>query len=934
MGGPLNDTSTSAEDLKLCGKNYEELPPELRKYKKLKYLDVSNNNLVNLPGDFVEDQPSLEELDLSNNNFQEIPEEMREMKSLRRFAMPGNNIARIPENMGDSMANLVDLDLSNNNINVIPSSFAGMKGLRKLQLQDNRISTLPVEVQQLQNLEKLDLSRNEMSELPESVCKMQSLRYLYINENNLSEVPDEIKQLTQLQFFSLFDNQLEEIPESVGKLTNLCSLNVHGNAITKVSPNIIKLQQLEILYMSHCRQGEAPQTVLALMGLKELYLYGNGLTSMPEEVGQLKGLAKCDLDNNKLQKLPHGFTRLTVLRQLKLNHNRFEEFPQVVTTLVKLQELSIQHNRVQEIPTDIGNMKELKILEVDYNKLDDDAMEQLSSVSLGSLKKISVEGNNVTKMPPNLENVTSGMEDAEPKEPDEMKEEYGMVVVPNNKKLYRKMLPSDFYLEVPPSTITKSVSFTAETVVDPNCHPEEKEFGKLESHVIDLRVSSDSVRFTKPLTLGLRVRPPPAAVHFVILKNHKGLWQELHTIQDKERVSAKITGPGRFAVVSRSTRQTIVIDEHGKTLGGQGNLTTSLEIPPGALTKSVELSVQLLDKDPIPRSELIVFGGAILIERPEHGVYLEEPATVRLPYCPKLDKSLKHSSGASPSDKTPEDTVTRLFGTGPLNQWIDVTDIEKTEFKNDDKVVVFSPKYLKSYVVLSYSSDVRTYSVRKYLAEKVESLARGDLAVSVFLLQHVDNPRTLLIDIIEKEKLKNSIDYWKDRGYQSLYGDDGANQSRDAVISNGVHVSVLSAKLKGGALAAAKKKTFFLNKRNYLLAYIKLKEQYDNNGFLKIRVGEKRIKLRFKIPPEVARETDNNISTDKTTEEKYKKVSEELQEGQWQPVARVLGIDEFEIERLTYTYEEVKTRVFQMLILWEQQFKQTQSNKKLDYGAC
>jgi Leucine-rich repeat (LRR) protein len=104
-------------------------------------------------------------LELSNNNLENIPSEgLRHMLNLAELNLAKNNIKII---FGDSLSNmkLSFLDLSGNKIQTIhQKAFHQVKSIKQLNIQDNELSEVPSALfQSFEKLEILDIGQNSLS---------------------------------------------------------------------------------------------------------------------------------------------------------------------------------------------------------------------------------------------------------------------------------------------------------------------------------------------------------------------------------------------------------------------------------------------------------------------------------------------------------------------------------------------------------------------------------------------------------------------------------------------------------------------------------------------------------------------------------------------------------------------------------------------------
>lgn len=102
----------------LLGGKLRSLSPKINKMKKLKYLHINNNQLVDMP-DSIFLLPAIEEISLNNNMIKKIPRCYVNCKSLRSLGLHGNQIEDIDWS---------DLDFKN------------LEGLEFLDLEENPLS--------------------------------------------------------------------------------------------------------------------------------------------------------------------------------------------------------------------------------------------------------------------------------------------------------------------------------------------------------------------------------------------------------------------------------------------------------------------------------------------------------------------------------------------------------------------------------------------------------------------------------------------------------------------------------------------------------------------------------------------------------------------------------------------------------------------------
>jgi len=157
-----------------CG--LKTFPQEILKLAgSLEILDLSNNELSQLPADFGR-LKKLRILFLSQNKFEEIPETLSQCPNLTMIGFKSNIISRFPENALPTKVQW--LILTDNQIEKLPDSIGNLKNLQKLMLAGNRISSLPDSMAACQNLELIRLSANRLETLPQWLFTLPRLAWL------------------------------------------------------------------------------------------------------------------------------------------------------------------------------------------------------------------------------------------------------------------------------------------------------------------------------------------------------------------------------------------------------------------------------------------------------------------------------------------------------------------------------------------------------------------------------------------------------------------------------------------------------------------------------------------------------------------------------------------------------------------------------------
>ena len=116
---------------------FREVPAEVLKCAKLKWLRLNGNRLETLP-----DLTGLKELRriyLKNNNFASVPEALKGLPKLTDLELSGNPITEVPDWLM-RMESLKNVSFNRTRIEKLPEDLSGWRKLSSLQLGDLRLS--------------------------------------------------------------------------------------------------------------------------------------------------------------------------------------------------------------------------------------------------------------------------------------------------------------------------------------------------------------------------------------------------------------------------------------------------------------------------------------------------------------------------------------------------------------------------------------------------------------------------------------------------------------------------------------------------------------------------------------------------------------------------------------------------------------------------
>ena len=145
----------------------------LKKLTNLKTLEISNNNLGQIPINTFQDFNNLEKLILTGNKLKALSKDMfTGLDNLYLLDLSENQISDLTNNVFQKLSMIADIRLSQNNLTVLPNFvFSSIKTLRFLFLSNNFINKIHDRAFEYLSMTKLGLSFNKLKSIPVSAFK-------------------------------------------------------------------------------------------------------------------------------------------------------------------------------------------------------------------------------------------------------------------------------------------------------------------------------------------------------------------------------------------------------------------------------------------------------------------------------------------------------------------------------------------------------------------------------------------------------------------------------------------------------------------------------------------------------------------------------------------------------------------------------------------
>ncbi|XP_050384428.1 receptor-like protein 7 [Argentina anserina] len=380
-----------------------EIPNWIWKLNSISQLNLSCNSLVSFEGPFLNLSSNLTVLDLHSNQLQGQFPIFRPLASYLDYS--GNNFtSSIPADIGDFLDYTVFLSLSSNRIEgSIPGSICNAANLQVLDLSNNSLSGyIPQCLTAMSRaLVVLNLRRNKLAgTIPDRFPGHCSLKTLDINGNHLKgQFPRSLANCTVLEFLNLGNNQImDTFPCLLKNISTLRVLVLRSNKFHRSigCPNTTGTwKMLQVFDIAHNNfDGKLPGRFLttwqAMVGNED---------DAPSKINhlQFRILLFSDLGyQDSITVTNKGLEMelvkiLTVFTSIDISCNNFNGLiPAQVGQLKALYGLNLSNNALTgPIPPSLGNLAQLESLDLSNNSLSGTIPPELTVLTFLSFLNLS-----------------------------------------------------------------------------------------------------------------------------------------------------------------------------------------------------------------------------------------------------------------------------------------------------------------------------------------------------------------------------------------------------------------------------------------------------------------------------------------------------------------------------------------------------------------
>lgn len=358
----------------------------------LERLDLSQNNMWSIPEGMICPLNSLEHLNLTKNRIRDVTGfhfsaslSTRLSKkcgaTLKVLDLSSNNVDNLPAATFSGLGRLTELYLAKNGMNFVADrALEGLISLSIINLSENRLNSLPPELfSEARNVKEIYLQNNSINVLaPGIFTELSQLLVLDISRNELTTEwvnSATFKGLIRLILLDISNNRITKLEQNIFRdLSSLQILKIHDNFVETIFENTFsELSNLHTLILSNNRLSTIESyTLNGLYGLSLLSLDYNRITKIDSSaLKNSSSLQDLHLNGNKLAKVPDALYDVPLLKTLDLGENHINNIENAsFSEMYHMFGLRLTENHIDEIKKGVfDKMSALQILNLSGNKL-------------------------------------------------------------------------------------------------------------------------------------------------------------------------------------------------------------------------------------------------------------------------------------------------------------------------------------------------------------------------------------------------------------------------------------------------------------------------------------------------------------------------------------------------------------------------------------
>ncbi|XP_076642926.1 G-protein coupled receptor rickets isoform X2 [Halictus rubicundus] len=276
---------------------------------------------------------NLTKLDLTNNNITDIPvRAFHRTSNLEVLLLRRNRLHTIADDAFANLTSLRVLELDDNYLTKIPTAIVNLSGLEDLSLSNNKIETVDGQTfRRVANLLSLDLRGNPIKEIHGDAFRdLRKLRKLILSNLKELRIFPNLNGTRSLEVLRLDRAQIADVPANLCEsCSRLKSLDLKSNYLSEV-PNLRNCSELRVLDLASNRISSLmDEPFRGLNLLHDLLLSNNKLRIISSDsLAGLPRLQLLDLESNFIEYIhPDAFKETQHLEDLNLGNNVFPALP-------------------------------------------------------------------------------------------------------------------------------------------------------------------------------------------------------------------------------------------------------------------------------------------------------------------------------------------------------------------------------------------------------------------------------------------------------------------------------------------------------------------------------------------------------------------------------------------------------------------------------